>query len=73
MCIRGICRGNWKGAEGRHVPTAKFSPVRKNRRKCGSDFTRSELEKTVTGASRERIVQTPGETGIQGGPLVHRT
>ena len=66
MCFRGICRGVGKRAERRHVPRGKFSPVGKHRRKSGSDFTRSELEKTVTGAPRERILQTPGETGVQG-------
>jgi len=32
----------------------------------------SELEKTVTGAPRERILQAPSETGVQGGPFDHR-
>ena len=73
MRFRRICRDVWKGAEGRHVPRAKFSPVGKNGRKRASDFACSELEKTVAGASRERLFETPGETGIQRGPLVRWT
>ena len=72
MRLRGNCCSNWKGAEGRHVSRGKFSPVGKHGRKNGSDLTRSELEKTVTGAPRERIFETPGQTGVQGGPLDRR-
>ena len=73
MGLRGIGGGVGKGAKGRHIPRAKFSPVGEYRRKHGADFARSELEKAVTGASRERIMETAGETGVQGRPLVHRT
>ncbi len=73
MRLRRVCRGIWNGAERRHVSRAKLTPVRKNRRKGGPNFTRSELEKTVTGTPRESIVQSPGDTGLQSGAFVRGT
>jgi hypothetical protein len=73
MGFRGIGRGVWKGAEGRHVSSGKLSPVGEHRRQLGANFARSELEKAVTGASRERVFEPPSETRVQGGPLIHWT
>src|SRR6516225_4498215 len=70
MSLRGICREVRERAEGRHIPRAKFSPVREYRRKRDADLARPKLKKAVTRASRESIFKAPGETGIQGGPLV---
>jgi hypothetical protein len=73
MSLRGICREFRERAEGRHIPRAKFSPVREYQRKRDADLARPKLKKAVTRASRESIFKASGETGIQGGPLVYRT
>ena len=70
MSLRGICRGVGKRAESRHIPRAEFSPVRQYRRKRNPDFTRSKLEKAVTGASRESVFKAPRKTEVQGRALV---
>jgi len=70
MSLQGICRDVGKRAESRYIKRAEFSPVREYRRKRNADFTRSKLEKAVTGASRESIFKAPRKTGIQGRPLV---
>jgi hypothetical protein len=69
MSLQGICRDVGKRAESRHIPRAEFSPVREYRRKRNADFTRSKLEKAVTGAARESVFKAPRKTGIQGRPL----
>jgi hypothetical protein len=53
------------GAEGGHVPSAEFSPVGKNRRKCGSNFIRSESEKSMARSTVEGIPQALSKLGIK--------
>jgi len=65
--------GGCKRAEGRDIPRSKFPPIGEHRGKRGAHFARSELEKAVTGTSRERGFEAPGDTGVQGRPLLHQT
>ncbi len=51
--------------EGGDVPCAEFSPVGKNRRKRGSHFVRSEVEKTMARSTLEGVEQAPTEFGIK--------
>jgi hypothetical protein len=53
------------GAESSHVARAEFSPVRENRRKRGSGFSRTELQKTMARSALEGLPQTPGKLGLE--------
>jgi len=53
-------------AKGGHIPCAEFSPVGEDRRKGGSGFSRSQLQKTVARTPREGAPQTLSKLGIKG-------
>ena len=52
-------------ADGCHIPCGKFPPVGEDRRKRGSDFIRSQLEKAVARSARESILQALCKLGIK--------
>jgi len=52
-------------AKGGYVPRSEFSPVGKDRRKHGSGFGRSQMQKPMARTAGESIRQASSKVGIE--------
>ncbi len=63
MYLCGLRYSLWQSAEGCHVTRTEFPPIGEDSGECDSDFTGSELEKTMARSAREGILQTLRKLG----------